>query len=424
MSNNCNTNLAALPLRRSARLIRSKITLASKLTQQFRDFQRQLRNGKLLTFNSTKEVWEDWMPPVAVAISGAMTAANPGLYHQIPGYIPPRCAHVLDPSLCEQDYTMVVTIHHHKGFPHYILKAPHKGCEFKMKLTFKEEKLHDFDDDLYTQDSDDIDLIASSECSYSAPSTPTSLSSSVSSFSSPSSDSSSSQSRPQPRPLTGPRKLTSFFNEQDAKARASPDYALISTWKSAYQARCFQDFPVLHPASSSDTPKILFPYDPTKVPNLCATIDSHLQYFDTAIGRLIRALNGNYGITELSFNKLLSFSYKCSGCLCEFSPDGYISHLGYHGLDELTPCCLNMTSCPPVTKQFVITETRLPKVVADFSPALNIPAGRPFLAWNSRLGVPADVWALISTGVVTCSGCGLVRTFAGDNEHYASGLCG
>lgn len=44
-------------------------------------------------------------------------------------------------------------------------------------------------------------------------------------------------------------------------------------------------------------------------------------------------------------------------------------------------------------------------------------AGRPFLAWNSRMGIPQDVWAMISTGMLVCFKCNRIRTFAGDEQH-------
>jgi hypothetical protein len=48
-----------------------------------------------------------------------------------------------------------------------------------------------------------------------------------------------------------------------------------------------------------------------------------------------------------------------------------------------------------------------------------------YLEWNSRFGVPLDVWVLISTGVIHCPVCDLVRTHPGHAAHLdiRSGFC-
>ncbi|KAE9393026.1 hypothetical protein BT96DRAFT_944214 [Gymnopus androsaceus JB14] len=340
-------------LRRSCRTRSTTSSFTSKITQYYHEFQRRTRNHKLVTFSKHNEQWEEWTPPVVVALSGAMTSASPPIYQEIPGYTAPRCAHILDPLLTERDCSMVVTtIRQNKGTQCYILKAPHQGCQFTLSIALKEEKLRDVEND--PREEDNIDLVASSECSLSLPSTPTSSSSSsLSSLSSNMTSSSLSASssslfqRPKPRPLTGSRLLTSFFTDFVAKARASPDYALIASWKYAYSKRCFEDYPALHPAYQiANTPNILMPYDLTKPSNLCATIFCHSQFYDTAIGRVVRALNGRNGIPESTFTELKSSTLKCTGCLCEFSPDGYNSHLAYQGPNNFTPRCMNMTGCP------------------------------------------------------------------------------
>jgi hypothetical protein len=43
--------------------------------------------------------------------------------------------------------------------------------------------------------------------------------------------------------------------------------------------------------------------------------------------------------------------------------------------------------------------------------------GRPFLEFNSKIEIPEDVWVIITTAVVYCTHCGLVRTIDGDRAH-------
>lgn len=55
---------------------------------------------------------------------------------------------------------------------------------------------------------------------------------------------------------------------------------------------------------------------------------------------------------------------------------------------------------------------------------LDSPIGAAYLEWNSRLGVPEDVWAVISTAYVHCDECNLRRSFNGDHAHRdANGRC-
>jgi len=55
---------------------------------------------------------------------------------------------------------------------------------------------------------------------------------------------------------------------------------------------------------------------------------------------------------------------------------------------------------------------------------LDTPIGAPYLAFNSRLGVPKDVWIMVTTAHVLCDTCDLVRTFPSDREHRdADGYC-
>lgn len=165
----------------------------------------------------------------------------------------------------------------------------------------------------------------------------------------------------------------------------------------------------------------------------------HSQYFDTEIGRVIRALNGRSGIPESIFTKFRSLTHKCTGCLCEFSPDGYTSHLGCLESKDSIPHCMNMPGCPmsKIHSSFFDSKLTVINIVTEPSPAgaielgtqivpeecdsLHTPIGRSFLAWNSRIGIPQDVWALVSTAIIRCSSCSLIRTFEGHSKHEREG---
>lgn len=51
---------------------------------------------------------------------------------------------------------------------------------------------------------------------------------------------------------------------------------------------------------------------------------------------------------------------------------------------------------------------------------LDTAIGLPFLEWNSRIGVPQDVWATVSTAYVSCLTCRLACTFEANLKHRTS----
>lgn len=42
---------------------------------------------------------------------------------------------------------------------------------------------------------------------------------------------------------------------------------------------------------------------------------------------------------------------------------------------------------------------------------------------KSHIGLPSDVWAVVSTGSVTCFECGFIRTQAAHQAHLSDGPC-
>lgn len=49
---------------------------------------------------------------------------------------------------------------------------------------------------------------------------------------------------------------------------------------------------------------------------------------------------------------------------------------------------------------------------------LKVPSAVALLEWNSRIGIPCDVWALVLTGIVQCGICTLFRIEKAHMEHY------
>ncbi|KIK52561.1 hypothetical protein GYMLUDRAFT_64189 [Collybiopsis luxurians FD-317 M1] len=129
---------------------------------------------------------------------------------------------------------------------------------------------------------------------------------------------------PKPRPLRGPRTLTSFYSRDRAAEQASPAH------------------PWLHPAHyANETPHILFPYSISSPSNTVNAIYQHGHFFDTELGRIVRALNSATGYPHLIIHKA------------------------------------------SMQQQYLF----LLFVTSDY-------LYLAFLAWNSHLGVPQDVWTM------------------------------
>ncbi|KAF5353019.1 hypothetical protein D9757_012736 [Collybiopsis confluens] len=403
----------------------------------YKEFRHHISSGKMVTFDLSTRQFKIWTPPLRQAVSGVLSTASPLSYVGMLGYCAPKCPHALNPFLRTADCTMVVRPYCHNGTTKYVFLAPHPGCEFRMPIPwFGVERFDPDVDDAYNEDEDDIDLVSSAYISQSANTSMEDMDDTLFAFieeepgSSPvSSENIVSPSRPQPVALKkGKPTLSSFFTAATAERRASYDREQVKLLTSAFCAGVFEDFPALHPAYFlSKVPAILAPYDPAV--NSGTRTFNHLQYLETAIGKVIRAANSNLGATPTAYRELLSLSQSCGVCLAVYSPDGYQAHVENN---DSGPRCQNTPGCPPVSEhQIVVVDpkhlperTFLNNQQPAFGDSIDSALGRPFLEWNSKLGIPADVWAMVSTAVIACEACKLVRTFAADKAHRAiDGFC-
>lgn len=72
-----------------------------------------------------------------------------------------------------------------------------------------------------------------------------------------------------------------------------------------------------------------------------------------------------------------------------------------------------LSSTPSYIDQLILTSN---SGIIDHK-FLESPIAVASIEWNSKIGVPADVWALISTAHITCSTCGLIRSHKSHNDH-------
>ncbi|KAF9058299.1 hypothetical protein BDP27DRAFT_1433097 [Rhodocollybia butyracea] len=408
------------------------------LRQLLRDFKSRSTEGKLSTFDRELLTWLDWYPPIRQLVSGALSTVAPPSYAAMLGYTAPLCAHVTNQYLTTEDCSMVVKSFRRGGKTRYVFVAPHQGCQFRMPIPWDGVEKYDMED--YNEDQeDDIDLMGSAylNSSFSTSDASFDLGEGSAAFQSsppsspstaPGQDGMPSSSPPKPRPLANSsRGPQCFYSESTAKARASPDVQVIADVKSAYKSGIFQKYPSFHPAynlSSRTLPQALVPYDPEGGEGTGTF--QHLQLFDDPVGQAIRALNSTTGLPTGTFVKLVNLATDCPVCLCLFSPNGYALHVGEGSR------CMNYPGCPSVPETQGPTDLQMDLALRTyqyeerpaFREGLDSAAGRPYLEWNSRLGVPSDVWALVSTAITACPTCRLVRTFYADRLHRSTdGAC-
>lgn len=149
-------------------------------------------------------------------------------------------------------------------------------------------------------------------------------------------------------------------------------------------------------------------------------------------------MSSDLGILPKGIQIIQAEGQVCNSCECVFSIDGFNSHLvnnrcgncskDKHGASiSISKSFSQLTvSCNIVKPAFVDPdsepEIHLRKFPADYRPSyteeyLESPISVALLEWNSRIGVPQDVWALVSTANVICRSCKLARTFNAHSGH-------
>ncbi|KAJ7141519.1 hypothetical protein C8R46DRAFT_1361128 [Mycena filopes] len=149
-------------------------------------------------------------------------------------------------------------------------------------------------------------------------------------------------------------------------------------------------------------------------------------------GQMLCQFNSTMGLPKRTLFRLLVQSLECQGCGCLYSVEGYHDH---RRLNPQTRefVCTNTPNLSPVQELqpelaglYDMSTRTYPVGIAlpSHSDHINSTLGRAWVAWNSRVGVSKDVWAVLSTAWVHCRDCDLVRTFDADRAHRDSNfLC-
>ncbi|KAK1228254.1 hypothetical protein PQX77_008709 [Marasmius sp. AFHP31] len=382
-----------------------------------------IKKGQIPTFDCDEGHWTEWNAPLRVLSSGAMKTICPMSWSTSPGYKAPLCPHSVNPwrihEECEMNVKPTPT---RGGKTGYIFAAKHNGCIFRVPIPYN--GVETFEDlELGENSDEEIDVYSSafhsrnyarttpspSGGSIPGPSGSRGLASSPPDYT-PLPNSDDTLYTPSPSPQKPVKKsypngvlLTEkviLFSPQEMDARANPDLDLTQTLLGCEKEGVWRDEPSQHPAWDGNTlPSRIAPY--TKY-GPCDLFD-HLNQYDTAIGKALKDLNTSTGLVHAAFLTLCGESRTC--WLCNYLKNYSVVRTDSHIDNRLMSLAIN----PP---------SELPRRDALWSLV-----GTIWLMWNSRFGVPADVWAFARTAIIQCKSCGMVRSFEADRLHCLDGRC-
>ncbi|KAF9029446.1 hypothetical protein BDZ89DRAFT_1038518 [Hymenopellis radicata] len=196
------------------------------------------------------------------------------------------------------------------------------------------------------------------------------------------------------------------------------DIELIKNLQERYKENIHRlEIMLSHPAFTLQGPShaLLEPYDGKMHPGVEAIPWEYLDFFHLATGVALRDLNTSLGLPPQTFDRIRAANVVCKACKCAFSSEGYHGHIE-HG---------SCTNWPVFMHEELVLRTfpdglRGDQIQAD--EFLDHPIGLAMMSWNSRLGVPQDVWHLIFTACIQCPTCRLVRSPSAYVAHLESGV--
>ncbi|KAK0487973.1 hypothetical protein IW261DRAFT_1559018 [Armillaria novae-zelandiae] len=199
-----------------------------------------------------------------------------------------------------------------------------------------------------------------------------------------------------------------YFSRAVAIRRATSNKKLIETVEWHYENGIYNCHPEMHPINMQLLPHYMAWYTSAKA------VQANLQFFDSPIGQHICLLLSSAGLVPASLYRLLHENKQCPACHCAFSIDGFNTHLDYDGTcrnwhERILGKSIYVSICSPLISSTLVMPAQTVKCNGDRqrlnipiidSPNLWSPLGVAWHEWNSRVGVPQDVWAVISTGNV------------------------
>ncbi|KAJ7928189.1 hypothetical protein B0H13DRAFT_2265205 [Mycena leptocephala] len=359
------------------------------------------QDSKILTWSPTADGLTGlsvWYRPVSTSKRGSMRLLAASRFNFTPGIDLPRCPHAANPFRTIEETTQTCK----RRF--MVLKAEIPPITSSQVL-LTEGELKDYldtqdyiDGDAQDTEDEDFDMNADAGtsdrhpptrglseeqvASYLSSSSRTSSLSSVGTSSSsvplhsPACSSGSRSARPSHGPSARP-----YFSAMVAAKRNSPNYELIATMLENEVNNFYKRHPEEHPAymAMDRPPAILLPYHPDASKRRLA---DNMQNMTLPHGRVVCDLMSTVGIRSEDLPSIPS---------------------RHPPLEDIP--FLEFRTYP----SGISVPTRV-----DF---LDTTVGRAFVDWNSRIGIPQDVWTMITTAYVHCARCDLLRCFDGDHAH-------
>ncbi|THU90384.1 hypothetical protein K435DRAFT_864325 [Dendrothele bispora CBS 962.96] len=232
------------------------------------------------------------------------------------------------------------------------------------------------------------------------------------------------KSRPRPKPhLTSEHQ--GFFTREKNLQRAAYNALIVYRIKDAYRRGRYRSRtkPLMHPVHRHKIHPLMQQWDVSVNPHARNVASQHLKFYDTAIGLAIRNLHSTRGIPIPLWRDVRAQGVICSVCSCVFSCDGYTDHLSAEDV------CRNWHAAQQV-KNRNLPNKKTPAHTTELEESLHeewfdsmAPTMTALLEWNSRVGIPRDVWVLVSTSEKQCLDCNLVRSLQAHEHHLVHGVC-
>ncbi|KAJ7359924.1 hypothetical protein DFH08DRAFT_1039256 [Mycena albidolilacea] len=205
-----------------------------------------------------------------------------------------------------------------------------------------------------------------------------------------------------PTPLaTRPWALRSYYSHDVAEARKTSDVFIMEFTHEHSAYDLFSNDPTCHLAWDPDQPPLPLQLYHKEIYTGCLEHTfRHLLFLYRSLGQVIRGMNSTLGVPFCDYASLVRYEQHRLEGRCTNHPD----------LSLIEPC--DTFNGRIRGRSFMNGEQ--PQFRGE---TLDTPIGAALLEWNSRLGVPADVWMLVSTAVVHCAVCDLTRSFPAHRLH-------
>ncbi|KAG7093158.1 hypothetical protein E1B28_009440 [Marasmius oreades] len=402
--------------------------------------QRELvKKGNIVTFRPETMSWDVLDRPMRVLKSGVMKTVAPPSYEGSPGYEVPVCPDILNEWRTREECKMKVTAIHKFGKTRYRYTGGHPHCVYGMDIPYDGvQTIEPYEDE---NSEDEIDVLSTAHFNMSRSSASSASSSRISNFfSSPSSATNSPITQYSPHQGsssdsstfgTSPKKSHApsrkNFTIEEMESRKNYDMELMVHLRQCEDDETFIGYPHLHPAWPGTVSSQLHPrlklYDDMH-PSI---LFMHMDFHTTPSGHIVQDLNSITGVIPGAFRTLVETSRVCPSCVCEYSSVAFMSHIQEgRCLNSFSDNIVRQVVCPDPHINTRLSNLRqtLPSAIRKKDALLPTTLGILFAMWNSRLGLPLDLWMIARTAVVTCKDCFLVRTFDAHEAHQTKdGLC-